>query len=91
MDFSQDEKPSPGNCSKVWPEFLMLAVGMGVKNLDGNGGGQRDFYIALDFDAETIPLNGSVWQFIKNTLNYLHFPMPGISITSGAAFFAFCY
>jgi hypothetical protein len=69
----------------------MLAIGMGVKNLDGSGGGQRDFYIALDFDAETIPLYGSFWQFIKNTLNFVHLPMPGIRITSGAAFFAFCY
>lgn len=81
----------PENAAKLWPEFLMLAVGMGVKNLDGNGGGQRDFYIALDFDAETIPLYGSTWQFIKNTLNFIHFPMPGIRVTSGAVFFAFCY
>jgi len=81
----------PEEAAKVWPDFLMLAFGMGVKNLDGNGGGQRDFYLALDFDAEAIPLHGSVWQFIKNTLNYLHFPMPGIRVTSGAAFFAFCY
>jgi hypothetical protein len=81
----------PENVSDVWPEFLMLAIGMGVKNLDGSGGGQRDFYIALDFDTESIPLYGSVWQFIKNTLNYIHFPLPGIRVTSGAAFFAFCY
>lgn len=81
----------PESTAKFWPEFLMLAVGMGVKNLDGSGGGQRDFYIALDFDAETIPLYGSAWQFIKNTLNFIHFPMPGIRVTSGTAFFAFCY
>jgi hypothetical protein len=81
----------PKGTAKIWPDFLMLAFGMGVKNLDGNGGGQRDFYLALDFDAETIPLHGSLWQFIKNTLNYIHFPMPGIRVTSGAAFFAFCY
>lgn len=81
----------PEKIAEFWPEFLMLAVGMGVKNLDGNGGGQRDFYIALDLDAETIPLYGSFWQFIKNTLNYVHLPMPGIRVTSGAAFFVFCY
>lgn len=81
----------PESISDYWPEPLMLAVGMGVKNLDGSGGGQRDFYIALDFDAETIPLYGSFWQFIKNTLNFVHLPMPGIRLTSGGAFFAFCY
>jgi hypothetical protein len=81
----------PKSIGKVWPEFLMLAVGMGVQNLDGSGGGQRDFYIALDYDAETIPLHGSGWQFVKNTLNFLHFPMPGIRVTNGVAFFVFCY
>lgn len=81
----------PESIAEFWPEFLMLAVGMGVKNLDGSGGGQREFYIALDFDAETIPLYGDVWQFIKNTLNYLHLPLPGIRISPKAAFFAFCF
>jgi hypothetical protein len=81
----------PKNIAEVWPEFLMLAVGMGVKKLDGSGGGQREFYIALDFDAETIPLYGGVWQFVKNTLNFIHFPMPGIRISPDAAFFVFCF
>ena len=81
----------PESVAEVWPEFLMLAVGMGVKNLDGSGGGQREFYIALDYDAETIPLYGSVWQFVKNTLNFIHFPMPGIRISPDAAFFVFCF
>ncbi len=81
----------PDAAASYWPDFLMLAIGMGVKNLDGSGGGQRDFYIALDLDAEQIPLYGSFWQFVKNTLNYFHLPMPGIRITSGVAFFAFCY
>lgn len=81
----------PDAAARYWPDFLMLAVGMGVKNLDGSGGGQRDFYLALDLDAESIPLYGSFWQFIKNTLNFFHFPMPGIRITSGVVFFAFCY
>lgn len=81
----------PESVAEVWPEFLMLAVGMGVKNLDGSGGGQREFYVALDFDAESISLYGGVWQFIKNTLNYLHFPLPGIRISPDAAFFVFCF
>lgn len=81
----------PKEAAKHWPEFLMLAIGMGVKNLDGSGGGQRDFYLALDFDAESIPLYGSFWQFIKNTLNFFHFPMPGIRLTSGITFFGLCY
>ncbi len=81
----------PNNIAEYWPSFLMLAVGMGVKNLDGAGGGQREFYIAFDFDAETIPLHGKFWTFVKNTLNYQHFPMPGIRITPNAAFFGIVF
>ncbi len=81
----------PQSIANYWPSFLCLAAGMGVQNLDGNGGGQRVLYIALDFDAESIPLYGKGWEFIKNTLNYIHFPMPGIRITPNAAFFGFVF
>ncbi len=81
----------PGKVAEYWPEFLCVAVGMGVKNLDGSGGGQRDFYLALDLDAETIPLYGKYWQFVKNTLNYFHFPMPGIRLTHNVVFFGLTY
>jgi hypothetical protein len=81
----------PQTVSNYWPSFLAVAVGMGVQNLDGNGGGQRTFYIALDLDAEQIPLYGKGWQFLKNTLDYIHFPMPGIRISPTGAFFVFCF
>jgi hypothetical protein len=81
----------PEGISKYWPEFLMLSAGVSVKELDGNGGGHREFYIALDIDAETIPLYGGFWQFLKNSLNYIHFPMPGVRISPDAAFFVLCF
>ncbi len=81
----------PKNFAEYWPAFLMLSVGMGVSDLDGAGGGTREFYVAFDFDAETIPLHGKFWQFVKNTLNYQHFPMPGIRITPTAAFFGIVF
>jgi hypothetical protein len=81
----------PEFAAEYWPSFLMLSVGMGVKDLDGSGGGTREFYIALDLDAEELPLYGKGWQFIKNTLNYFHFPMPGIKISPDAAFFVLCF
>jgi hypothetical protein len=49
----------PQVLSQYWPSFLMLSAGMGVKELDGSGGGTREFYIAFDIDAEEIPL---IWQ-----------------------------
>ena len=69
----------------------MISVGMGVNNYEDQTYKQNEFYIAFDFDAEEIPLNGSFWQFIKNTLNYFHFPMPGIRITPNTVGLLFCY
>ena len=81
----------PKSIAEYWPSFLMLSVGMGLRDWDGVGGGKQDIYIALDLDAETLPLEGKGWQFIKNTLNYIHFPMPGIRITPNAAAFVIVY
>ncbi len=81
----------PENLAEYWPSFLMLSVGMGVSNLDGSGGGTQSFYLALDLDAEQLPLYGGFWQFVKNTLNYIHFPMPGIRITPNATFFGIVF
>jgi len=81
----------PKPIAKYWPSFLMLSVGMGLDNWNGFGKGDQDIYIAFDLDADTIPLHGGVWQFIKNTLNKIHFPMPGVRITPHAAFFAIVY
>lgn len=81
----------PKSVSKYWPSFLMLSTGMGLRDWDGNGGGKRDLFIALDLDAEKLPLYGPIWQFIKNTLNYIHFPMPGIRITPNTAAFVIVY
>lgn len=81
----------PKSLAKYWPSFLMLSVGMGVKDLDGHGGGTREVFIALDLDWQTIPIPGKFGQFVKNTLNYFHLPMPGIKISPNTAFLVFCY
>ncbi len=81
----------PKSISKYWPDFLMLAFGYGVSDLDGRGGGIKKFFVGLDFDAETLPLHGRFWNFVKNTLNIIHFPLPGIRISPNAAFLVFAY
>ncbi len=85
------KKMLPENIAEVWPSWLMLSVGYGVRNLDGRGGGDKEFYFGFDFDAEEIPLHGKFWQFVKNTLNFIHFPMPGIRFSPDAAFLVFAY
>lgn len=79
----------PGESVKYWPGFLNIAAGAGLNK--GERKNNLEFYIALDLDAEELPLYGPFWQFFKNTLNYFHFPMPGVRITPDAAFFMFCF
>ncbi len=81
----------PDNISYYWPSWLMLSVGYGVSDLNGSGGGTKKVFIGFDFDAEELPLHGKFWQFVKNTLNYIHFPMPGIRISPDTAFLVFAY
>ncbi len=81
----------PKEIAEYWPSFLMLSVGVGAQGLDGIGGGERQFYIAFDLDPLEIPLYGSFWQFIKNTLDMIHFPMPGIRISPKTAAFLICF
>lgn len=82
----------PKDIAEDWPSWLMLSVGYGVHNLDGKGDGDKEFHIAFDLDAEEIiPFKGKGWQFIINTLNYIHFPMPGIKIYKGKVSLSFGY
>lgn len=79
----------PGTAGKIWPEFINAAAGIGMVR---NGGREMvSTYIALDLDAEKIPLYGPFWQFVKNTLNYIHFPMPGLRISPETTAFIFCF
>ena len=81
----------PEKISKYWPSFLMLSVGMAIADYDKPKKKHQEFYIAFDLDAEQIPLYGGVWQFLKNTLNFVHLPMPGVRVSPDAAFFTFVY
>ena len=81
----------PHNISKIWPDYINLAVGTKVDNLDGKGGGTREVYIGLDFNPLALPFHGKFGNFVKNTLNYIHFPMPGLRISPRAAFFVFLF
>jgi len=76
---------------KFWPDFLMLTLGYGVRELDGRGGGKSDIYIGFDFDYETLPLFGPIWQMWKNTFSFIKFPMPAVRITNGIAFFGLAF
>lgn len=71
----------PGFVPSFFPSFLCVAVGYSVKNLRGSGGGEREFYLALDYDFSKFPGEGAFLSAIKHVLNYFHFPAPTIRFT----------
>ncbi len=81
----------PASWQDDLPPWLTVAVGTSVSDLDGSGGGHRDWYLALDLDVEAIPLKGPVWNYIKRTFNKIHLPLPGVRLTRKKAFSLFCY
>ncbi len=81
----------PESLAHYWPAFLMLAVGTDARNLDGHGGGEREYFLSFDIDYDVLPLHGEFGQWVKNTLGLFHFPMPGIRLSPGFAGFAIIY
>lgn len=72
----------PQNLEGYWPDFLCLALGYNIRNWNGFGKADKNFYLTFDYDLEKIPLEGGFWEFLKKTLNHIHFPAPGIKYTN---------
>lgn len=72
----------PQNLEGYWPDFLCLALGYNIRNWNGFGKADKNFYLTFDYDLEKIPLKGGFWDFLKKTLNHIHFPAPGIKYTN---------
>ncbi len=73
-------KLMPKSVASVFPDFIDIAIGHGVKNLDGFGGGNHELYIGLDWDFEALPGEGKLWKTIKRWLNLYHFPAPAVRV-----------
>ncbi|MBI2429599.1 MAG: DUF2279 domain-containing protein [Ignavibacteriales bacterium] len=75
----------PESAQQYWPKFLNLAVGMGAKNVSFGDTGEKKhkFAISLDWKMTELPLYGDTWEVIKNLIDKVHFPAPGIKIHTG--------
>ncbi len=74
----------PKSMQRWWPEWLALAIGTSVRNMDDREVTARNIIIALDYDMTKI-IPGESWfmRTLKEALNYLHFPAPAIRISPG--------
>jgi len=81
----------PESLEKFWPDFLCLSFGYQMRNWNGFGSADKNYYIALDYDLEQIPLYGKFWQFLKNTFNLFHLPSPGLRFSNRKITFTIAY
>lgn len=75
----------PEPAKNYWPKFLNVAVGMGAKNVSFGDTGEKKhkFAVSLDWKMTELPLSGDTWGVIKNLIDKVHFPAPGIKIHTG--------
>ncbi len=68
----------PSSIEPYWPDFLQVAVGMGVDN----SWQHREFVIGFDFNLESIfKTENEDWLLLEKTINKFHFPAPAIKLT----------
>lgn len=75
----------PEPAQKYWPKFLNIAVGMGAKNVSFGDTGEKKhkFAVSLDWKMTELPLDGDTWGVLKNLIDKVHFPAPGLRLHSG--------
>lgn len=75
----------PEPAKNYWPKFLNIAVGMGAKNVSfgDTGTPKHKFAIGLDWKMTELPLEGDTWGILKNLIDKIHFPAPGVKVYSG--------
>ena len=84
----------PDRAAARWPDFLGLAVGYGATGLHGSNvkskgpnkyyddlpDARPEIFLGLDYDARFLPGEGRVWSYLKDQLNWVHFPAPAIRL-----------
>lgn len=73
---------------KPWfVDVFDVSVGYSVKKIDWNGGGEREIFLAIDYDLTKIPINIWLFRQILYLLNYYHLPAPALKIAPGLKFY----
>ena len=72
----------PEKLQSIWPSYLNLAVGYGVKNYEdyGPGGRNQNLYLSLDYDfRKIIPGDSSFMLWVKEFIsNFKIIPAPAL-------------
>jgi hypothetical protein len=76
----------PSSLRSVWPDFLRIALGLGVRNLQ-SGNGELEWYLALDYDVTKLPGDSGFLKALKEGLNFVHLPSPAIRFSPSVIFY----
>jgi Predicted periplasmic lipoprotein (DUF2279) len=72
------DKLLPSSIEPYWPDFLQIAVGMGVDERVT----KREFVIGLDLNIESLfSTENEDWLLVEKTVNMFHIPAPAIKFT----------
>ena len=74
---------------KYIPDFINLALGASVTNLDRRGNGSYELFIGLDWNFEALPGDGWFWSLLKKSLNFYRLPAPVIKIAPNVVWYGF--
>jgi hypothetical protein len=76
----------PADLDPYWPDFLHLAVGIGIdERTDGTGGGNRELYLGLDYSLRSLfpEPRSRLARAILSLLDYIKMPAPAVQLTPG--------
>lgn len=88
---------------RFWPDFLTIAVGMGVdeklnsyyngqQSYDVFGTGSYEYYLSLDLDwRKILPQRNGYWRFLSKTLNHIKTPLPTLKLSPQLKGYAIFY
>lgn len=73
----------PESVASVIPPWMGIGIGASSRDLDGDGGGHRNFYLALDWNFSRISTSSPVLRTIFEAIDFFHIPSPGIAFKEG--------
>ncbi len=79
---------------QYWPDWLMLSVGYGARNIETGYDNERARRIMIGFDynlVELLPDGPNWWNWVRQTVNHFKFPAPTLEFSRGITTFRILY
>lgn len=81
----------PSSLKPYWPDWLGIAVGVSIRDMEQWDNRTRNIILALDYDMTKLPGDGWFLHALKQALNYIHFPAPAIRISPNYVAYGFYF